>query len=182
MELKEAKAGFYSWNVSQKEITRVMLLHWAGLVGGWRDERERETQGLSITTFHHHYLGEGTDSPSLGSNLLLASMPPLFLRAGEDLLKPWLSVAWVTFLRPHRFQHRMVEGSTPSTCMPGVCVCVCVCVCAKSLQVPGLSVHEIFQARILDWVAMPFCSGSFWPRDWTCISYISCISGWIIYH
>lgn len=37
-----------------------MLLPWEGLVGGWRDERE--TQGLSITTFHHHYLGGGTDS------------------------------------------------------------------------------------------------------------------------
>ena len=30
---------------------------------------------------------------------------------------------------------------------------------------PGSSVHGIFQARILEWVAVPFCRGSSWPRD-----------------
>ena len=46
--------------------------------------------------------------------------------------------------------------------------CACVCVCAKLLQLcptvcdsmdcnlPGSSVHGILQARILEWVAMPF--------------------------
>ena len=33
---------------------------------------------------------------------------------------------------------------------------------------PGSSVHGILQARILEWVAMPFSRGSSWPRDWTC--------------
>ena len=32
---------------------------------------------------------------------------------------------------------------------------------------PGSSIHGIFQARILEWVAMPFSRGSPWPRDWT---------------
>ena len=32
---------------------------------------------------------------------------------------------------------------------------------------PGSSVHGIFQARILEWVTMPFFRGSSWPRDWT---------------
>ena len=41
---------------------------------------------------------------------------------------------------------------------------------------PGSSVHEIFPARILEWVAIPFSSGSSWPRDGTCISHISCIA------
>ena len=52
-----------------------------------------------------------------------------------------------------------------------VCVCVCVCVHAKSLQLclilcdpmdcslPGCSVHEILQARILEWVVTPFSRG-----------------------
>ena len=35
---------------------------------------------------------------------------------------------------------------------------------------PGSSVHDILQARILEWVAIPFSRGSSWPRDWTCIS------------
>ena len=30
----------------------------------------------------------------------------------------------------------------------------------------GSSVHGILQARILEWVAMPFSRGSSWPRDW----------------
>ena len=40
---------------------------------------------------------------------------------------------------------------------------------------PGCSVHGIFQARILQWVAIPFSRGSYWPRDWT---QVSCIAGW----
>ena len=39
---------------------------------------------------------------------------------------------------------------------------------------PGCSVHEIFQARIPEWVAISFSRRSSWPRDWT---QISCIVG-----
>ena len=31
----------------------------------------------------------------------------------------------------------------------------------------GSSVHEILQARILEWVAISFSRGCSWPRDWT---------------
>ena len=53
----------------------------------------------------------------------------------------------------------------------GSIMCVCVCVCVQSLQscptlcdpldysLPGSSVHGILQARILEWVAMPFSRG-----------------------
>ena len=40
-----------------------------------------------------------------------------------------------------------------------------------SLQ--GASVHEILQARILEWVAMPFSRGSSQPRDQTQVSRIA---------
>ena len=46
---------------------------------------------------------------------------------------------------------------------------------------PGSSVHRIFQARILKWVAT-FCSrgrGLSCPRDWTHISCISYTGRWI---
>ena len=39
---------------------------------------------------------------------------------------------------------------------------------------PGSFVHGIFQARMLEWVAMPFSGGSSQPRDWT---QVSCIAG-----
>ena len=34
---------------------------------------------------------------------------------------------------------------------------------------PGSFVHEILQARIMEWVAIPFSRESSRPRDWTCI-------------
>ena len=39
---------------------------------------------------------------------------------------------------------------------------------------PGSSVHETFQARVLEWVAISFSRGSFQPRDWT---WVSCTAG-----
>ena len=42
---------------------------------------------------------------------------------------------------------------------------------------PGSSVHWILQARILEWITIPFSRGSSWPKDRTCISCISCIAG-----
>ena len=41
----------------------------------------------------------------------------------------------------------------------------------------GSSVHGIFQARILEWVAISFSRGSSWPRDQTHISCVSCNAG-----
>ena len=42
---------------------------------------------------------------------------------------------------------------------------------------PGSSVHGIFQAKILEWIAISFSRGSSWPRDWTCVSLFSCSPG-----
>ena len=44
----------------------------------------------------------------------------------------------------------------------------------KDCSPPGFSVHGIFQARILEWAAMPTSRGSFQPRDRT---HISCFAG-----
>ena len=41
-------------------------------------------------------------------------------------------------------------------------------------SLPASSVHRIFQARGLQWVAIPFSGGSSWPRDWTWVSCIAC--------
>ena len=63
-------------------------------------------------------------------------------------------------------------------------VYVRVCVCVPQLCVtlwdpmdcspPGSSVHGISQARILEWVAIPFSRGSSWPWDQM---WVSCIAG-----
>ena len=49
-------------------------------------------------------------------------------------------------------------------------------------SLPGSSVHGIFQARILEWVAMSSSRGLSRPRDQTGISYTSCIGSWILCH
>ena len=71
--------------------------------------------------------------------------------------------------------------------------CSRACVHAKSLQShtilcnpmdcrpPGSSVHGVLQARILEWVAIPFSRGSSWPRNRTQLSCIAgrCFTVWV---
>ena len=47
---------------------------------------------------------------------------------------------------------------------------------------PGSSVHGILQARTLEWIVMPSSRRSPWPRGQTCVSYVSCIGRWVLYH
>ena len=49
-------------------------------------------------------------------------------------------------------------------------------------SLPGSSVHGILQERILEWVAMPSSRGSSRPRDWTCVSCVSCTGTQVLYH
>ena len=59
---------------------------------------------------------------------------------------------------------------------------LCLTLCdPMDCSLPGSSVHVISQARILEWVAILFSRGSFWPRDWTRFSFISCFGRWILY-
>ena len=51
-----------------------------------------------------------------------------------------------------------VAQSCPTLCDPMDC------------SPPGSSVHGIFQARVLEWVAISFSRGSSQPRDWTRVS------------
>ena len=47
---------------------------------------------------------------------------------------------------------------------------------------PGSSVHGILQARILEWSAMTSSRGSSPPRDWSPVSYVSCVGEQVLYH
>ena len=61
-----------------------------------------------------------------------------------------------------------VTQSCPTLCDPMDC------------SLPGSSIHGIFQARVLEWVAIAFSRGSSWPRDWTQVSHIAgrCFTVW----
>ena len=80
---------------------------------------------------------------------------------------------------------------SPKVCLPeqqnSVCVCVCVCVLVAQLcltlcncRPPGCSVHGILQARILEWIAIPFSRRSSQPRDQTQLFLLHCRQ--ILYH
>ena len=64
-------------------------------------------------------------------------------------------------------------------------VCACACSVTQSCltlcdpmdcSLPGSSVHGIFQAGILECLAISFSRGSSQCRDRTCVSYVSCFS------
>ena len=61
-----------------------------------------------------------------------------------------------------------VAQSCPTLCNPTDC------------SLPCSSIHWIFQARVLEWVAVSFSRGSFWPSDWTWVSQIvgRCFTIW----
>ena len=66
-------------------------------------------------------------------------------------------------LRTRKELHKLkvlVPQSCPTLCNPTDC------------SPPGSSVHGIFQARGLEWVAISFSRGSFQPRDQTQVSCI----------
>ena len=69
----------------------------------------------------------------------------------------------ILLARSHEKVKVLVAQSCPTLCYPMDCSPL------------GSSVHRILQARILEWVAMPFSRGSSWSRDWT---WVSCIAGW----
>ena len=56
----------------------------------------------------------------------------------------------------------LVAWSCPTLCDPMGC------------SPPGFSIHGILQARILQWVAIPFSRGTSQPRDRTLVS---CLAG-----
>ena len=61
--------------------------------------------------------------------------------------------------------HNSISRAYPTLCDPMDC------------SLPGSSVHGIFQARLLEWVAMPSSRGSSRARDSTHVFCVSCIAG-----
>ena len=54
--------------------------------------------------------------------------------------------------------------------------------CLTLLDPMNYTFHGILQARILEWIAVPFSRGSSPPKDGIYVSYVSCIGRHILYH
>ena len=68
-----------------------------------------------------------------------------------------------------------LHGRGAQGCAKGCCCCLvtksCPTLCKPmDYNLPGSSGHGTSQARILEWVAIPFSRGSSWPRDRTRVS------------
>ena len=123
----------------------------------------------------------------------------LGLTSAEYFPKSWLErLSFFAYVLPVwlNFDFQMVSSSSvavPSSYWTGLMAGLCVCSGAQSCLIlchpmdysppgSGSSVHGISQARILKGFAVSSSKGSFWPRDWTHVSCVSCIGRWILYH
>ena len=98
----------------------------------------------------------------------------------EPLTDP-LSSPWLLFppcFWPNIFS---TSGSSFPLACPVTQSCPTLC-SSMDCSLPSSSVHGLFQARILEWVAMSSGTGSFRPRDWTHVSYVFCMGRQILYH
>ena len=79
-----------------------------------------------------------------------------------------------------RHTSQMVRRTEMKICVVCLVDQSCLILCKPmDCSPPGSSVHGILQARMLEWVAIPFSRGSSWHRGQTCVS---CISRQILYH
>ena len=68
---------------------------------------------------------------------------------------------------------------------PQECGCAQLCLTLydpMDSEPPGSSVHGIFQERILEYIAISYSRASCRPRNRACVSRVSCISRWTLYH
>ena len=79
---------------------------------------------------------------------------------GKDIVKNALQVSSREKLCIIIKSESEVAQSCPTLCDP------------MDYSLPGSSIHEISQARILEQIVISFSSGSSWPRDRTGVSHI----------
>ena len=95
-------------------------------------------------------------------------------------------VLWICFLiyeKKYFPPFRISEFNASITCVRAESLQSCLTLWDPiNCTLLGSSVHEILHARILEWVAMPSSRESSWPRDWTRVSYVSCIGRWVLDH
>ena len=116
------------------------------------------------------------DNNYIYTNLIQPTRPKM----AEDLIpsRLWASLYarcnTLAYDKGHAHQHL---DSSEADHYQGLHTQLCSTLCNQmDCCPPGSSLHGIFQARILERVAMPSSRGSSWPRDQTWVSWVSCIS------
>ena len=91
----------------------------------------------------------------------------------------WLSGSWRSFLYTSSvYSYHIFLISSISVKKESEVAQLCLTLCdSMDCSLPGSTIHGIFQARILEWVAISFSRRSSWPRDWTQVSHMVGIVG-----
>ena len=118
----------------------------------------------------HRHTHTGDDLPLYGedhhttrpSGFFLSSSP-LLCPSGKDCRSLGLLVC--TIERP---PDSSGDKGTSKSEVAQSCLTLCD---PMDCSLPGFSIHGIFQARVLEWVAVSFSRGSSWPRDRTRVSH-----------
>ena len=126
--------------------------YWSGLPfptpGDLPDARIKFTPCVSSALAGRSFTASITNFSSAGNYY--------FMRIGSDLHLSFIGVIISYYQKNKRWSE--VSQLCPTLCNPMDC------------SLPGSSFHGIFQARILEWVAISFSRGYSQPRDWTWVS------------
>ena len=148
-------------------------------------------QGTLKSLLQHH-----SSKPSIlwCSAFFMVQLSHPYMTTGKTIaLTRWTFVGKVMYLLFNMLSRLVITflpRSKRLNLMAAVYSVLSSSVCTQSLQLcPTLCdpmdcplSRGILQARILEWVTMPFSRGSPWPRDWTHISWVSCIAGGLFTH
>ena len=117
-----------------------------------------------------------------------AVVPTVLYKSVQGKSRDWPDLTWVVRTEPKTvvpLQSTCYWVQAHTACHMCVCLVTQLCptVCNPlDYSPPGFSIHGIFQARILEWVATSFSRGSSQSEDRTCISCVSCFVGQYFTH
>ena len=95
--------------------------------------------------------------------------------------------AW-TIPQPGPLASQQWAPCYPEGLLQTLCVCAHSLSCVQLFTTPWTIAHQvnlghgIFQARILEWVAVTYSGRYSRPRHWSWVSCVSCIGKWVLHH
>ena len=109
------------------------------------------------------FVSSGKGNKSKNSQMGWPQTKKLLYSEGNCLQNKMTSTEWRRYLQITYTIRLKVKVLVAQSC-PTICD-------AMNWRPPGSSVHGILQARILEWVGIPFSRRSSWPKDWTQVSH-----------
>ena len=151
--------------------TRLLSLFWAQrqLPSSWPFCSNRKPEHWNIVTLNRIFLDYSFSALKCTSNLGRS-------KAELETLSKYFSPSFVSIyiftchLSIPVCVYTYIHTDTSFLLVTQSCLTLCN---PMDCNPAGSSVHGILQARILEWIAVPFFRGSSWPWDWTQVSFTS---------